>query len=166
MFRAATCLAVLAAGASCAYTAASGLPAHIRTVRVEVFENLTAYPGLGAELAAAVVREFQVDGTLAPTSRAAGAVLRGRITRVERSVLQEDAFDDAVTGQVTVEAVVSLADVAGGSALLDEELVTSAGTDQTEGIWRLRRGEMELDGLASAVRALAREVVRRAVEAW
>jgi hypothetical protein len=159
-------LASLAVSGSCVYTSGSGLPEHVRTVRVEVFENRTGYPGLEAELAAALVREFEVDGTLVPSTRAADSVLTGRIVALARSVLQEDALDDVVTGQVALEAVISLHDAHLGEGLLEHELVTSRDVRDAEGVYRRRRGQTELDARGSALRELARNVVRRCVEVW
>ena len=158
--------AALAACGACVYTLESALPSHIRTVRVDVFENRTGYPGLEAELAKALVREFQADGTLVPGGRFADSVLRGTLVEVRRSVLQEDAFDDVVTGQVTVAAVLTLEDSAGGEPLLAGERVTSADARGSEGMYRLATGQTEAGALDSALRELARNVVRRTVEAW
>ncbi len=160
------CLAALAFSTSCVYTFGSALPAHIRNVRVEVFVNRTGYPGLEAELARALVREFQVDGTVVPTSRASDSVLRGRLAAVGRSVLQEDEFDDVVTGSVTLVAVVTFEDAVTGKALLSKERVTSRDVRATEGVYRLRLGETEADARRSAVVELARNIVRRVVEVW
>ncbi len=158
--------AALAASDGCVYTSESALPAHIRTVRVDVFENRTGYPGLEAEFARALVREFQADGTLVPGGRSADSVLRGTLVSVGRSVLQEDAFDDVVTGQVTVSAVVTLEDAAGDAPLLARERVTSADARGSEGVFRRATGGTESAALNAALRELARNIVRRAVEAW
>jgi hypothetical protein len=133
---------------------------------VDVFENRTGYPGLEAQLAKALVRELQADGTLVPGRRFADSVLRGTLVGVRRSVLQEDEFDDVVTGQVTVAAVVTFEDSSGDATLLEAEHVTSADARGSEGVFRLATGETEKGALDSALRELARNVVRRAVEAW
>jgi hypothetical protein len=135
-------------------------------VRVEMFENRTGYPGLEAELAEALVREFQVDGRLRPSGAGADSVLKGSVAAVARSVIQEDLYDDVVTGRVTVKAVIVFEDLSGGSVLLEKELVTSRDVLDSEGAFRLRRGETGLDARASAVSALARNIVRRVVEVW
>jgi hypothetical protein len=158
--------AALAASGGCVYTSESALPAHIKTVRVEVFENRTGYPGLEAELARLLVREFQADGTLVPGGRFADSVLRGTLARVGRSVLQEDASDDVVTGQVTVSAVVTLEDSAGDAPLLASERVTSSDARGSEGVFRRATGGTEAAALDASLRELARNIVRRAVEAW
>jgi len=156
----------LAASGGCAYTFEPALPAHIRTVRVDVFENRTGYPGLEAELAKALVREFQGDGTLVPGGRFADSVVKGTLVAVSRSVLQEDEFDDVVTGQVTVATVVTFEDSAGGGALLAAERVTSADARKSEGVFRLATGGTEEAALGAALRELARNIVRRTVEVW
>lgn len=156
---------VLAACQSCVYTASSALPAHIRSVRVEVFGGLAGYPGLEAELARAIAEEFRADGTLTLASAGADAVLRGSLRAVRRVPLEEDRLDDVIAGQMVVEALVTFED-SSGEALLRRELVTSRDVLPSEGIWRARRGEGEPDALASAVRALARNIVRRVVEVW
>jgi hypothetical protein len=159
-------LVALAAAAGCVYTADSALPAHVRTVRVEMFENRTGYPGLEAEVTRAVARELQIDGRLRLSGAGADSVLKGRLVAVRRAVVQEDALDDAVTGRVTVEALITFEDSVTGAVLLEKELVTSRDVLDSDGVFRLRRGETELDAHSSAVNALARNVVRRAVEVW
>ena len=71
-----------------------------------------------------------------------------------------------VTGRVTLEAVITFEDAVGGTVLLTKELVTSREVLDSEGVFRLRRGETEVDARSSAVNALARNVVRRVVEVW
>ena len=159
-------LAALAATAGCVYTTECALPGHVRTVRVEMFENRTGYAGLEAELARSIVREFGVDGRLRPSGAGADSVLKGSVAAVRRSVIQEDKLDDVVTGRVTVKAVITFEDAVGGSLLLDKELVTSRDVLVSEGVFRLRRGETEIDARASAVNALARNIVRRVIEVW
>ncbi|MHC4506233.1 MAG: DNA repair protein RecO, partial [Planctomycetota bacterium] len=159
-------LAALVFATSCVYTFESALPAHIRTVRVEVFANATGYPGVEAELAKALVREFQVDGTVVPGSRYADSVLRGRLVFVGRSVVQEDAYDDVVTGQLSLGAVVSLEDASSGEELLSNEQVTSRDVRSSEGVYRMQLGETEAEARADAVTELARNIVRRVVEVW
>jgi hypothetical protein len=131
-----------------------------------MFENHTGYPGLEAEVARAVAREMQIDGRLRPLGAGADSVLRGRLVAVRRAVIQEDALDDVVTGRVTLEAAITFEDAAGGTVLLTKELVTSRDVLDSEGVFRLRRGETEVDARSSAVNALARNVVRRVVEVW
>ena len=161
-----TAIAVLAICTSCAYTTVSSLPAHIKTVRAEAFENRTGYPGLEGRLSAALVRAFQADGTLVPVSRNADAVLRGAVKSVIRRGLQEDALDDVVAGRVPVVAVIALTDVSTGKLLLERTTVTSAATRPDEGLYRLSRGETESGARSDAVAELARNIVRRVVEVW
>ena len=160
------CLAALAAAGACVYTTESALPAHVRTVRVEMFENRTGYAGLEAELAKSIVRELQVDGRLRPSGAGADSVLQGSIVGVKRSVIQEDRLDDVLTGQVTVRAVITFEDAVGGEVFLAKEFVTSRDVLDSEGVFRLRRGETELEARSAAVNALARNIVRRVVEVW
>ena len=163
---AAAVIVALAACGGCAYTFESALPSHIRTVRVEVFENRTGYPGLEAELAKALVREFQADGTLVPGGKFADSVVKGTLVDVRRSVLQEDASDDVVTGQVTVAAVMTFEDSGGNKPLLVGERVTSADARGSEGVFRLATGGTEKGALGAALVELARNIVRRVVEVW
>ncbi len=133
---------------------------------MEVFENRTGYPGLEAELAKAIVREFQADGTLNPGGRFADSVVKGTLVQVRRSVLQEDAFNDVVTGQVMVAAVVTFEDSGGDKPLLSGERVTSADARGSEGVFRLATGGTERAALRASLDELARNIVRRVVEVW
>lgn len=154
----------LAAGVGCAYTTQSGLPPEVRTIRMEVFENRTGYPGLEARFSGALVRAFQRDGRLAVAGGAADAVLKGRLVAHERSVLQEDKFDDVITGKVVVRAVISLEALSG--TLLREESVSSGDIWPHVGVYYLRRGRTEGEARAGAIEELAEAVVRRVVELW
>ena len=135
-------------------------------MRVEVLENGTGYPGLVAELARELVRQFQADGTVVPASRYGDSALRGAIVSVRRSVLQEDEFDDVVTGQFAIVAVIAFEDLVEGKPLLAAERVTSTDVRGSEGVYRLGIGETESDARRRAVRALAQNIVRRVGEVW
>lgn len=157
---------VLAACASCVYTTSPGLQTHIRSVRVESFKGLEGYPGLEAELARELAKEFRTDGTLSPCSAEADVVLRGSLRAVRRIPIQEDRLDDVVVGQIVVEALIWLEESGTGRLLMDRELVSSRDVVPSEGMWRLRRGQTEQVALRGAVQALARNIVRRVVEVW
>jgi len=164
--RRAAAVAGLAVCASCIYTADSSLPAHIRTVRIGAIANRSGYPGLDARLAAELARAFHVDGTLRPVASGGDAVLAVSVVAVRRGVVQEDVYDDVVTGRVVVTASVSLEDRSSGKNLLDRTVVSSAETQPAAGLYRLRRGETETEARASAVSELAWNIVRRVVEVW
>jgi hypothetical protein len=162
----ATLVAGLAACASCIYTAESSLPAHIRTVRIEMFDNRSGYPGMDALVVEELARAFHVDGTLRAVSRNADAVLSGAVVAVRRSVVQEDSLDDVVTGRVVVTASVTFVDVSSDTRLLDRASVLSTDTRGDAGLFRLRRGETEAAARDAAAAELARSIVRRVVEVW
>jgi hypothetical protein len=135
-------------------------------VRIDTISNRSGYPGLDAELAAELARAFHVDGTLRPVSHGGDAVLKGTVVSVLRSVVQEDMYDDVVTGRVVVTVSVSFKDQSSGTNLLDSTAVSSAETQPGTGLYRMRRGQTEAGARASAVSELARNIVRRVVEVW
>lgn len=73
----------------CGYRVGSVLPSHIKTVRVEAFENKTDQPNLAFDVTEAVKRRIRTDGTLRVVSdeEAADSVLKGVITGYSRKAV-------------------------------------------------------------------------------
>jgi outer membrane lipopolysaccharide assembly protein LptE/RlpB len=79
--------------AGCGYSLRGNLPAHLQTVAVPVFQNMTPVPAVENFLTNAVLNAFTTNGRLRVTSvDRADAILEGQITGY---TLQSIAFDAA-----------------------------------------------------------------------
>jgi len=89
-------LAVLAAG--CGYSTQGNLPAHVKTVAVPVFKNLTQEPAIENVITSAVVNAFSSGGKLkvVPIGQA-DSVLEGEVTGYH---VESIAFDQGINAQV------------------------------------------------------------------
>ena len=86
-------LGVALGSAGCGYSLRGNLPAHLQTVAVPVFQNLTLVPAVENFLTSAVLNAFTTNGRLRVTSvDQADAILEGQITGY---TLQSIAFDAA-----------------------------------------------------------------------
>lgn len=158
-------LATLAIQSSCVYTSTPALSRGIKSCHVGLFVNTSGYPGLNAKLKAALTRSFLLDGTMRPVGSNADAKLEGRVLRVNRRSLQEDAYDDTLTGSVELVVSITLTGP-NGEVLLKNERVSSRDVFKATGTYRLDLGVTEASGLDSATVELARNIVRRCVEVW
>lgn len=158
-------LATLAIQASCAYTSTPALSRGIKSCKVELFLNSSGYPELGPKLKAALTRGFLLDGSMRPVGSNADANLEGRIIEVNRRSLQEDAFDDTLTG--SVELIVSITlKRPDGEVILQNERVSSRDVFMATGTYRRELGVTEASATDTAIGELARNIVRRCVEVW
>lgn len=68
--------------------------AHINRIAVPTFQNRTLEPRVSVLMTNAVIKQIQMDGTYEITTQNnADAVLRGSITRIERSQLRSERND-------------------------------------------------------------------------
>ena len=85
------CAALWSGG--CGYSLRGNLPAHLQTVAVPVFQNVTPVPAVENFLTNAVLNAFTTNGRLRVTSvDRADAILEGQVTNY---LLQSIAFDSA-----------------------------------------------------------------------
>lgn len=86
-------LSVVLWSAGCGYSLRGNLPAHLQTIAVPVFQNMTPVPAVENFLTNAVLNAFTTNGRLRVTSvDRADAILEGQITNYS---LQSIAFDAA-----------------------------------------------------------------------
>jgi lipopolysaccharide assembly LptE-like protein len=91
-------LAVAALAGGCGYTVGGNLPAHVKTVAVPVFRNLTQEPAIENVITSAVVNAFASAGRLkvVPVDQA-DSLLEGEITGY---AVDSIAFDPSINAQV------------------------------------------------------------------
>ena len=157
----------LAIGCGCRYTVGSSLPEGIETVWVPVVANATRVQGAEAEITAAIISEFQTEGSLRPAAKErADCVLRGTVSSYKRDMIRKGVHGAPAVRDIVIRMKLSLEDLRDGKVLFEGLEVSSAQTDPTAGYFRIERGESERLGRERAVRALSKAVVRSVVEHW
>ncbi len=156
--------AALAAGCSTSFS--SGLPDHIRTVEVHIFQNKTMYDNIEAWVTRGIVDRVNADPRIRIASRNGDALLTGEITAVRRSTLRETTANEPGTVQITIEAKFSLYDNKERRFLVEDAVISSSDTGLSTGIYEASRGGLSEDGERDAARQLAAEIVRRTVGMW
>ena len=74
---------------------------HMNTFCVEVFENNTVQPNVGMLMTTAMANTLQSDGTYRMSPREnADFIVKGTVTRVERSSLRTDTDDTYVSSEI------------------------------------------------------------------
>ena len=114
--------AALAAASGCGYRlrgTGSSLPAHVASMSVPMFKNLTTRFELDVKLTRAVVNELVARGKVAvvPDPAAADAVLEGEITAFAANPIGFSGGNQADKYNVTVTARVTLVDRSSGRPL-------------------------------------------------
>jgi hypothetical protein len=144
----------------------SRLPAHIRTVAIPVFQNVTTEPGLEQEITQQITREFVSDNTLqvVPEARA-DAGIYGRIVRYENRVFGYDAKGETQQYEVIVEVAIEFKDLVKRKTLWKEESMVGRSTYYVVAT----TGQLpqdEVSGRTEAIRLLAADILNRTVRSW
>jgi len=159
--------AIVAIGLSgCSTSTRSGLPVHINTVEVHIFQNKTMYKSLEGLITRGIIDRINADPHVRLVSSNGDALITGEITNVQRSTLRETTTNQPGTVLITIEVTFSFYDNIQGVYLLDDVTITSTDTGQGDGIYEASRGRTSFDGEQGAVNALAAEIVRRTVGMW
>lgn len=113
-------LAALVAG--CGYSFTGSLPAHIRTVAVPTFRNLTGEPAVETTLTSAVVNAFVTSGKLrvVPVDEA-DSILDGEVTGYQVHAVAVDRRLDVREYRLVVTMNIALRDVRQGTVLFRED---------------------------------------------
>lgn len=157
---------VFAAVAGCTTTTRSGLPDHIRTVEVHIFQNKTMYKGIEAWVTRSIIDRINADPRIKIVSRGGDALLTGEIKSVSRSTLRETTTGEPATVLMTIVAEYSFYDNVSGRFLVEDATVKSSDTGMSPGIYEASRGGSSEDGTRGAANQLAGEIVRRTVGMW
>ena len=159
-------VAGLAAVAGCEASTRGGLPAHIRTVEVHVFENRTMNYGLEGRLARRIIEAVHREPSVRVVNSGGEAILRGEIVEVRRIPIRETTHSRPATTQLVVTARVSFLDDVERRFLLDDVSIASNEAGIAVGLYDEDRGETYSAAEAAAIDALAREIVRRTLGMW
>ena len=117
-------LATLVAMAGCGtmYSWRSNVPQGMRTVSVPTFRNATELTEIGSVVARQTLREFQREGTFKLASSDEAAIeIQGEVKSVSSGNVAYDrrSFSRMTTGDLKIEAVVSIVDKRNGKVLVD-----------------------------------------------
>lgn len=143
----------------CGYSTRSLLPSHLRTVSVMPADNITDQPGLGENLADALVDALASDRTLRQTNVGdANLVISTTVDGYSRNAASYTGDQDISVYELVVSARVIAQD-----KVKDEEFYSgtvSARTTYDPG------SKTEEQAASETIARLASEIVRRILTAW
>ncbi len=168
---AAAAAAILSAASGCAYSTRNGLPPHIKTVAVPMFENRTHLRsfalGIEREVTAAVRDAFLSGGGLRLAGREdADAILEGKVLGILRTVAREDKYGTPIHARLLIEASISLYDVREGRYVFRDVKVDNRMFRPESGAYNLRFGESEDMARREAAREIGMVIADRVLEEW
>ena len=167
----ALCLALAVVISGCAYTTHNGLPPHLKSIAVPVFNNKTYVEEytrkLEVEITDATRKVFVQSGELKLAGREdADLILEADVEKLDREVLRTDRYGDPAEIRVVIRCRMSLYDVKEAKYLLKNLLVTNGDRASESGVYSLRRGDTEDMARQKAVEDMGRVIAHRVVEKW
>lgn len=156
--------ALLAVG--CRNTVNSGLPRHINTVEVHIFQNKTMYKSIEAWITRDIIDRINADPRVRVSSRNGDALITGEILAVDRSTLRETTTNEPGTVLITITAQFSFYDNIERRYIMEDVVIKSTDTGMSPGIYESSRGGRSEEGERGAAKQLAGEIVRRTVGMW
>lgn len=160
-------LAALAIAAGCSTTTRStGLPEHIRTVEVHIFQNKTMYQGLEGRLTRQIIDRINMDPSIRVVSRGGDAIITGEITDVKRTTVRETTTDEPATVSLSMYATFSFYDEIERRYIIEDQAVNSADSSSSAGLYEAARGESTSLAEEGASRVLAADIVRKTIGMW
>ncbi|MCC8116576.1 MAG: LPS assembly lipoprotein LptE [Planctomycetes bacterium] len=150
----------------CRSTTASGLPRHIRTVEVHIFQNKTMYNSIEAWVTRDIIDRINADPVVRVTSRNGDALITGEILAVNRRTLRETTINEPGTVLITIDARFSFSDTIELRSIIEDMRVRSTETGMSPGIYEASRDESSEEGQRGAAKQIAAEIVRRTIGMW
>lgn len=150
----------------CRTTLQSGLPGHIKTVEVHIFQNKTMYKGIEAWITRDIIDRINADPRIRVSSNNGDALITGEIVAVRRSTLRETTTNEPGTVLITIDATFSFYDQVKNRYIYEDVKLTSTETGMSPGIYESSRGGRSEEGERGAAKQLAGEIVRRTVGMW
>ncbi len=167
LFAALAALAVAASVvAGCRTSPFSGLPSHIKTVEVHIFQNKTMYKSVEAWITRDIIDAINADPRVRVSSRNGDALITGEILAVNRHTLRETAINEPGTVQISITARFSFYDNVQRRYIIEDMTLRSADFGMSPGIYESSRGDNSEQGERGAANQLAGEIVRRTVGMW
>ena len=156
----------IASFTGCSTSTHSGLPNHIRTVEVHIFQNKTMYKSIEAWITRDIIDRINADPGIMVTSRNGDALITGEIIDVRRETLRETTGNEPGTVRITIDVEFSFYDNVQRRYIMEDVKLTSSATGQFVGLYESSRGGSSEEGERSAAKRLAGEIVRRTVGMW
>lgn len=158
-------LAVLVCAGGCGvYSASSGrVDDALKRIAVQYFENRTAEPDLGVDLADAVILALQTDNTLKVVEEVgADTILSGEVTRYARR--EQFARQDLTVNEYQVQIAVSLTLTrrATGETVFKDRRFTGTGNYLLDG----SNGTSEQTARTEAATEIVKDILALVVEDW
>lgn len=150
----------------CRTSVNSGLPKHIKTVEVEIFQNKTMYKSIEAWLTRDIIDEINADPTVRVVSNNGDAVIYGEIVNVTRQTLRDTTNSQPNTVKIVLDVSYSFYDNVKKTYIVDSKVLNSSSTGYSHGISEYGRGQISEDGERSAAKAVASEIVRQTIGMW
>jgi hypothetical protein len=145
----------------CGYSAHFKMPEGVDSVAIEVFRNRTLYREVDFEFTNALRREISAKTPLKiEAADQADALFTGEILDYRRYVLREDRNDVPTEFRVVIDVSYQVKDLKTGKVIAENKRMRR-GED-----YQLRRGQVEPEARAEAIRRLARNVVQDAFHRW
>jgi hypothetical protein len=152
---------------SCGYTTSPALlPAHLKTVAIPVFENVTTEYTLEQDVTNAIIERFVKDNHLRVVDeRSANAVIQGKLTGYKNAVFGFSAVNRVQEYRVTLTCSVVFKDLVKNREIWNEpELIKTANYFVVDVPGDSAR--TELDGRKEAITKIADEILTRSGEGW
>lgn len=150
----------------CRTSVHSGLPKHIKTVEVEIFQNKTMYKSIEAWITRDIIDAINADPSIRVVSNNGDAVIYGEIHDVRRQTLRDTTNSQPNTVKIVLDVSYSFYDNVNREYIIDSKKLTSTETGYSHGISEYGRGEVSENGERSAAKAVAAEIVRQTVGMW
>ena len=152
--------------AGCRSSVYSGMPRHINTVEVHIFQNKTMYKSVETWITRDIIDRINADPRIRVSSRNGDAVITGEITSIQRSTLRETTTNEPGTVLITITAEVSFYDNVKRRYIFEDMTIRSTETGLSPGIYESSRGGQSEEGERGAAKQLAAEIVRRTIGMW
>jgi hypothetical protein len=143
-----------------------GLPSHIRTVYVDLWENSTTDEPLRAEVQTALQRQLprELGVRLAPQA-SADAIIRGRITGYDEVTVNVDPNTDPQGRLQTRQKRLQLTFDAEIFDIRENAVIWRGGSIAAQGTWD-PQGQTVLEAREEAVTDVVRKIVQGAQSQW
>ena len=154
-------LALLALG-GCAYSFASGLPGHIRTIAIPLFANETSEFGIAEEITDRLSTAFVRDGTLRVVvdENEASSVLYGTVRTYSEEAAGFTREERVERFNITIIVDVRFVDRVNDEVLWESSRVFGSATYENTG------PDQRRTGLERAVEQVVQEVLNGVVAGW
>ncbi len=142
----------------CGYSTRSLLPAHLKNVSIDIFENRTIKIGLGEDMTRELVRQFTADGTMRVTGEGKAQLkITGEVANFNKEPYVYGGDQTVYRYKVTVTSRVKCFDVTRNALYWEGEVSDWALLDQNQD---------ETVGVSEAMTKVAKETVRRLLTNW